>query len=131
MLRSYLAILIRGFRKTPVYSVLNITGLALGIACAALIFLWIEDELSFDQQFAKHNQIYGVLMNIDYTTRRSGPWPKPVGERLEAVWATHKDLPRPPKVGRVMGSLTALTIVMKGEELPPHSQWQGAPAQPV
>ena len=44
-----------------------------------------------------------VLMNIDYTTRRSGPWPRPVGERLEAVWATHKDLPRPAKVGRVMG----------------------------
>jgi acyl-CoA thioester hydrolase len=44
-----------------------------------------------------------VLMNIDYTTRRSGPWPKPVGERLEAVWATHKDLARPPKAGRVMG----------------------------
>jgi len=69
MLRSYLAILLRGFRKAPVYSVLNITGLALGIACAALIFLWVEDEYSFDHQYAKRNQIYGILMNIDYSNK--------------------------------------------------------------
>ncbi len=69
MLRSYLTILLRGIRKTPVYSVLNITGLALGIACAALIFLWVEDELSFDHQYTKRNQIFGVLMNIDYSNK--------------------------------------------------------------
>ena len=87
MLRSYLAILIRGFRKTPVYSVLNITGLALGIACAALIFLWIEDEFSFDQQFAKHNQIYGVLMNIDYSNKVETytTLPGPMGDAIRPV----------------------------------------------
>jgi putative ABC transport system permease protein len=30
------------------YSFLNIFGLATGIACAGLIFLWVEDELSYD-----------------------------------------------------------------------------------
>ena len=87
MLRSYLAILIRGFRKTPVYSVLNITGLALGIACAALIFLWVEDEFSFDQQFAKHNQIYGVLMNIDYSNKVETytTLPGPMGDAIRPV----------------------------------------------
>jgi acyl-CoA thioester hydrolase len=44
-----------------------------------------------------------IVMNIDYTTRRSGPWPMQVAERLEAIWATHKDLPRPAKSGRKMG----------------------------
>ena len=87
MLRSYLTILLRGIRKTPVYSVLNITGLALGIACAALIFLWIEDEFSFDQQFAKHNQIYGVLMNIDYSNKVETytTLPGPMGDAIRPV----------------------------------------------
>ena len=42
-------------------------------------------------------------MNIDYATRRSAPWPVPVAARLEELWQTHKDLPRPAKAGRVMG----------------------------
>ena len=44
-----------------------------------------------------------IVMNIDYATRRSGPWPAQAAERLEALWATHRDLPRPAKSGRRMG----------------------------
>jgi acyl-CoA thioester hydrolase len=44
-----------------------------------------------------------IVMNIDYATRRSAAWPMQAAERLEAVWATHRDLPRPAKAGRVMG----------------------------
>ena len=44
-----------------------------------------------------------IVMNIDYATRKSGPWPVPVAERLEMLWETHKVLPRPAKAGRVMG----------------------------
>ena len=44
-----------------------------------------------------------IVMNINYETRRSGPWPIQAAERLEAIWATHKDLARPAKSGRVMG----------------------------
>ncbi len=45
MLRNHLTTTIRSWRKSPAHSILNITGLALGIACAALILLWVEDEL--------------------------------------------------------------------------------------
>ena len=44
-----------------------------------------------------------IVMNIDYTTRRSGPWPVQAAERLEAIWAEHKKLATPAKSGRVMG----------------------------
>ena len=43
-----------------------------------------------------------IVMNIDYATRRSGPWPRPVAERLETLWAEHRLLPKPAKAGRVM-----------------------------
>ena len=87
MLRNYLAILLRSLRKTPVYGLLNITGLALGIACAALIFLWVEDELSYDHQYAKRNQLYGVMMNIDYSGKIETNFsiPGPMAEAIPAV----------------------------------------------
>ena len=44
-----------------------------------------------------------IVMNIDYATRRSAPWPVQAAERLEAMWATHRGLPKPAKAGRVMG----------------------------
>jgi acyl-CoA thioester hydrolase len=44
-----------------------------------------------------------IVMNIDYTSRKSAPWPVQAAERLELVWEAHKALPRPVKAGRVMG----------------------------
>jgi len=69
MLKNYLLTIFRGLRRNPVYGLLNVAGLALGIACAVLIFLWVADELSFDRQYPKHNEIYTIRMNIDYSGR--------------------------------------------------------------
>jgi acyl-CoA thioester hydrolase len=44
-----------------------------------------------------------IVMNINYATRRSAPWPAPVAVRLETLWQAHNALPRPTKAGRVMG----------------------------
>lgn len=66
MLKNYIITAFRAFKKAGVYSAINILGLALGIACAALIFLWAEDELSFNKQFAKRNEIYSIRMNLNY-----------------------------------------------------------------
>ena len=44
-----------------------------------------------------------IVMNIDYASRRSAPWPVPVAERLALLWPEHAKLPKPAKVGRVMG----------------------------
>jgi len=65
MLINYLKTTLRAIRKNPIYGLLNIAGLALGIACAALIFLWVEDEFSYDHQVPKRNQLYSIRMNID------------------------------------------------------------------
>lgn len=57
----------RAIRRASIYTLLNIAGLALGIACAALIFLWVEDELSYDYGYAKHDRLYSIRMDIDYS----------------------------------------------------------------
>lgn len=53
----------RSLWKNRSYSFLNITGLAIGLACAALLFLWLEDELTFDTNFEKRNNLYLVMEN--------------------------------------------------------------------
>jgi acyl-CoA thioester hydrolase len=44
-----------------------------------------------------------MLMNIDYETRRSAPWPDWAMARLETLAALHAKLPRPPQAGRLIG----------------------------
>ena len=44
-----------------------------------------------------------ILMNIDYATRRSAPWPAEAARRLDLMAAAHATLPAPEKAGRVIG----------------------------
>ncbi|SFW80979.1 ABC transporter permease [Chitinophaga sancti] len=48
------------------YSILNIFGLAIGIICAGVIFLWVEDEVQFDSVNQKKDRLYAVLGKWDY-----------------------------------------------------------------
>ena len=66
MLRNHLTTTIRSWRKSPAHSILNITGLALGIACAALILLWVEDELNWNHQVPDRSRIYMARMNMSF-----------------------------------------------------------------
>ncbi len=60
MIRNYLKTTFRNLWKTRAYSSLNIFGLALGIACASLIFLWVEDEMSYNLHFPNREHLYVV-----------------------------------------------------------------------
>ena len=48
MFRNYLLITFRNFKGQKLFSLLNIFGLALGLASAILIFLYVNDELRYD-----------------------------------------------------------------------------------
>ncbi|MCF8224686.1 MAG: ABC transporter permease [Bacteroidales bacterium] len=58
LIKNYFTALFRHNVKDRFYSILNILGLAIGIASAILIFLYIEDELSFDKHNVNHERIY-------------------------------------------------------------------------
>ena len=53
----------RGLWKRRAFGFLNIAGLSVGITSAAFILLWVEDEISFDHNFALHNSIYRIVEN--------------------------------------------------------------------
>ena len=58
MLKNYLKIALRNLRRSKIFSFINITGLAVGMASAILILLWIQNELSYDQFHEKKDRIY-------------------------------------------------------------------------
>jgi len=66
MFRNNFKTTIRNLWKNKTYSFLNIFGLAVGVSCAALIFLWVEDEFSYDHQNIKKDRLYSILENQAY-----------------------------------------------------------------
>jgi putative ABC transport system permease protein len=60
MFKNYVKIAIRNLLRNKLYSFLNITGLAIGIACCVLILLYVQDELSFDRFHEKADRIFRV-----------------------------------------------------------------------
>src|ERR1700689_3684997 len=60
MFSAFLKTTFRNLGKNKTYSLLNIFGLATGVACAGLIFLWVENELNYDHYFANRNSLYIV-----------------------------------------------------------------------
>lgn len=66
MIKNYLKTTLRSLLKNKSYSFLNITGLAIGITCASLIFLWLQDELTFNHNFQKRDVLYKVYENQTY-----------------------------------------------------------------
>ena len=61
MLRNYLNIAWRNLLKNKSSALINIGGLAIGMAVTVLISLWIWDELSFNKSFKNYNRIAQVM----------------------------------------------------------------------
>jgi putative ABC transport system permease protein len=61
MFRTNLKIAWRNLVKDKQFTLLNILGLSAGLACALLIFLWVNDELSFDKFLANDNRLYQLM----------------------------------------------------------------------
>ncbi|MBZ0247777.1 MAG: ABC transporter permease, partial [Cyclobacteriaceae bacterium] len=85
MLKNYFKIAIRSLMKNSVYSFINITGLAVGIACSILILLWVNDETSYDKFHPKVDRLYQVWTNA-YFDGKINSWisvPQPLKNALQ------------------------------------------------
>lgn len=63
MLKNYLLIAIRNFAKYRAYTLINVLGLAVGLASSAIIFLYVQNELAFDRHHKNYDRIYRVTMD--------------------------------------------------------------------
>ena len=64
MFKTYLKFALRTFWKDRFYALLNIIGLAIGIAVSIIILLYLQSDLTYDQYHTKHRQIYRMVTNI-------------------------------------------------------------------
>ncbi len=61
MFKIHLKIAWRNLLKDRQFTLLNVLGLSAGLACALLIFLWVNDERSYDKVFANDDRLYQVM----------------------------------------------------------------------
>jgi putative ABC transport system permease protein len=71
MLRNYFKTAFRNMRRNKLFTGLNIFGLATGLACSILIFLWVQDELSYDRFNPGADRIFRLVEKVkDVQTSR-------------------------------------------------------------
>ncbi len=63
MLRNYLKIAWRNLIKSPTYSLINVLGLAAGMAVTIIIGLWVYDELTYDEYFENNEKIAQIYQS--------------------------------------------------------------------
>jgi putative ABC transport system permease protein len=66
MFRNYFKTALRNLVKNKFYSLLNLTGLAVGLATCLLIFLYVSDELSYDRYNKNADRIYRVNNEVKF-----------------------------------------------------------------
>lgn len=68
MFKNYLKVATRNLTKHRFYSIINVLGLAIGMTCCLLIFLYVKHELSYDRFHTKADRIYRVVTDIKTPT---------------------------------------------------------------
>lgn len=112
MIKNQLKIAWRNLLKNKGYASINIIGLAIGMACALLIILYIKDELSYDQYHVNKDRIYrvihgskqeGATSNSDAASYHYQVWGNaPVGAALKA------DFPEVQEIVQFSGQVSML-----------------------
>jgi putative ABC transport system permease protein len=65
MFRNYFKIGLRSLVKNKIYTVINISGLAIGLSCFILITLYIKNETGYDKFYDNNDNIYRINTHVD------------------------------------------------------------------
>jgi len=84
MVRNYVKIALRNFIKFKAYSLINIIGLSIGIACFLTIMLFVRYELSFDNYHENSNRIYRIIRS-EQQTNTPGPLASALKEEFPEI----------------------------------------------
>ena len=75
MFKNYFITALRNLSRNKIFSLINLLGLSVGLACCMLIFLYAKDEVSYDRFHQNKDQIYRITSTItrpDGTQRKDG-----------------------------------------------------------
>jgi putative ABC transport system permease protein len=83
MLKNYFKIAFRNLIRHKAYSIINIAGLAIGMASSILILLWVQNELSYDRFHKNADQVYRITCNAGDFRAAVNPAAMPAGLKEE------------------------------------------------
>ena len=111
MIKNYLKIAWRNIRKNKTFSIINIAGLAIGLACFILIAMFVMDEISYDRYNEKVDRIYRVNSDIRFggTELKLAVCSDPMGATLK------KDYPQVEQFARIYASRGS-KLIKKGDQ---------------
>jgi putative ABC transport system permease protein len=81
MLRNYLKLAFRNLSRQKAFSIINITGLAVGLASSLTILLWVQDELSYDKFNSKADRTYRITAEL--SSLKIAVVPVPIGPAIQ------------------------------------------------
>ncbi|GAB5523176.1 MAG: ABC transporter permease [Roseivirga sp.] len=84
MLKNYLTIIFRNFKRERLHSALNLLGLMTGLTAFMLIALFVRTELSYDQFHSQKNSLYRIIQVDKETGARRGVIPPTLAAQFEA-----------------------------------------------
>jgi len=94
MFKNYFKIVFRNIKRHKVYSFINISGLAIGMACCFLIGLFIFDELSFDRHHKNADRIYRVGVDRRPKKQRTSWTAPPMAQAMKSDFAEIEEITR-------------------------------------
>ena len=74
MFKNTLKTTLRNIQRYKMYSVINTAGLAIGMACFILIFMWVLDEISYDRFHENSDDLYRVIVHYNDRPSPFCPW---------------------------------------------------------
>ncbi|MEL7536999.1 MAG: FtsX-like permease family protein [Pseudomonadota bacterium] len=101
MLSNYLKIAWRNIVGNPLFSAINIIGLAIGLACCIIITVFVQYESSFDKQWANADRTYRVTRDFFSNNLRLAPVAPPIGPLLAEDFPEIEDFTRAMGAGDV------------------------------
>ena len=87
MLRHNLLIILRNFKRSKSSFLINLIGLSSGLACALLVYLWVNDELLVDKFHKNDSRLYQLMefqKNSETSIRITGSTPGLLAETVES-----------------------------------------------
>ncbi|GAB4414635.1 MAG: ABC transporter permease [Bacteroidia bacterium] len=74
MWKNYLLVAYRSFVRQRGYSLINLLGLATGLACTLLITLWVLDERNYDRFHVNSERLYRVMSHLEFEEGEIVTW---------------------------------------------------------
>jgi len=110
MFKNYLKITFRNLTRHQTFSIINIAGLAIGMACCILILLYVEYELSYDNFHEKAGRIYRVIEHDPRTNgKRNGHFAVTPGQLAPTLIREYPEVTNATRIAATEGDNSLLS----------------------